>query len=224
MSRSRFAEQLDMVQATLASQLKPAGFARHGRTFNRRAENGLVQVVNLETGRPALGTIPPLPADLGHLARDLSGRFTVNLGVHVREIWDCDNPVPPGSIIHDQHCQIRTRLAELYRLPDAWWSLDQPSYPLALDIGRRMSAVGLPFLHRLGTRAAIIRDWVAFNDAELLLPSRARVDVAVLLAARGDAAGALRLLGEQASTTPLKGHADYVRALALKLGLGELPT
>ncbi|WP_163597343.1 DUF4304 domain-containing protein, partial [Klebsiella pneumoniae] len=86
----------------------------------------LVQVVNLETGRPALGTVPPLPPDLEHLARDLSGRFTINLGVHVKEIWDNDNAVSPGTVIQDQHCQIRARLAGLYRLPDAWWSLDQP--------------------------------------------------------------------------------------------------
>jgi len=212
-----------MVQATLAGLLKSAGFSRHGRSFNRRTEDGLVQVVNLETGRPALGTVPPLPPDLAHLARDLSGRFTINLGVHVKEIWDNDNAVPPGTIIQDQHCQIRTRLAELYRLPDAWWPLDQPPHVLALDIGRRMSAMGLPFLDRFGTRAAIIRGWVAFNDDELLLSSRARVDVALLLAMRGETAGATRLLGEQAKATPLRGHADYVRALARKLGLGELP-
>lgn len=223
MPRSPFADALDTVQATLASLLKPVGFSRHGRSFNRRAEDGLVQVVNLETGRPALGTVPPLPADLGHLARDLSGRFTVNLGIHVREIWDNDNPVPPGAVIQDQHCQIRTRLAELYRLPDAWWSLDRPTHPLALDIGRRMSAMGLPFLDRFGTRAAIIRGWVAFNDEELLLSSRARVDVALLLAARGEPDGAIRLLAEQAKATPLRGHADYVRALARRLGLDELP-
>ncbi|WP_163066353.1 hypothetical protein, partial [Acinetobacter baumannii] len=67
------------------------------------------------------------------------------------------NAVSPGTVIQDQHCQIRARLAGLYRLPDAWWSLDQPPHELALDIGRRMGAMGLPFLDRFGSRAAIIR-------------------------------------------------------------------
>ncbi|WP_204324137.1 hypothetical protein, partial [Stenotrophomonas maltophilia] len=39
MSRSSFAAQLDMVQATLAGLLKSAGFSRHGRSFNRRTED-----------------------------------------------------------------------------------------------------------------------------------------------------------------------------------------
>ncbi|QCI67313.1 DUF4304 domain-containing protein [Phreatobacter stygius] len=224
MPKSPFAKRLDAVQAELAPLFRLHGFARHGRTFNRQTEDRLIQVVSLQMGQPAIGTLALLPAELAHLGRDLSGRFTVNLGVHLGEIWDCNNPRPAGHNLQDHHCQIRARLGELCRMPDAWWPLDQPSSPLAFDIGRRLVAIGLPFLDRFRCRDDIIRDWVAFNADERLLSSRARVDVAVLLATRGDAAGAVRLLGEQVRATPLKLHADYVRALARKLGLGELPT
>lgn len=78
-------------------------------------------------------------------------------------------------------------------------------------------------MERLGTREAIIRDWVNTNDSKVRLSARARVDVAIMLTKRGDTLEAIRLLTEQVNRTDVKGHIQYVRALSLKLGLGSLP-
>jgi hypothetical protein len=88
---------------------------------------------------------------------------------------------------------------------------------------------GLDFLDHFATRGLIIEHLIDFPDVEKKLVSgrRTRVDVAIILSERGKKAEAASLLREQVRITALRGnhgHIDYVKNLAIRLGLGDLDT
>ena len=75
MPRSRFAHTLDLVQTQFTGVLRPLGFRKSGRTYNRSSPEGLVQVINLQIWRP-----DPVPPTLSSSqAQGSHDKFTVNL-------------------------------------------------------------------------------------------------------------------------------------------------
>lgn len=116
--KSIVVRRLDEVQAGLAAVLKPLGFRRKGRFFNRETEPGLVQVIGLQAGQYEIG--PPLPPPVEHWRPNLYGQFTINLGVFIEEAYRRDNPNGRLGTIGDYHCQIRSRLSDLGDACDRW--------------------------------------------------------------------------------------------------------
>jgi hypothetical protein len=223
MVKSAFVVRLDEVQNLLTKQLKPLGFVRKGRTFNRTVEDGVVHVINLQTGPYEIGERKPLPPEIAHLQQDFYGKFTVNLGVFVREIYEKDG-IKSRNFVQESCCCVRDRLGRTND-KEYWWSLSADAEILANDLSELLIISGLPFLERFGTRKAIIAEWISFNDGPDRLSNIARVDVAVIIAGMGQTSPALTLLSEQvarAAEQGHKGHVEYVRELSRKLGLGEL--
>jgi hypothetical protein len=223
--KSEAVQQLDRVQQELLKLVKPLAFRRKGRTFARIVEGDIQQVIALQAGPFEIG--PPLPPEAAHLRPNLYGKFTVNLGVFVPEMFERSNPgFPPRGVITDAHCSIRTRLSHITSHQDIWWSLADAPQTLVDEIGSLLIDVGIPFLDRFGSRDAIVRDWVKFNDDELSLTLIARLDTAMILLRRReiDAAKALfeEHMAEYNKNPRNPTHGPYVRELALKLGLGEL--
>ena len=62
MAKSANVERLDTVQAFVTGLLKPLGFRRRGRTYNRTREPGVVQVVNLQSDKYPIGDQPDFPS------------------------------------------------------------------------------------------------------------------------------------------------------------------
>jgi len=81
MAASPYVKALDDIQKALTGFLKPVGFKKKGRTYNRHVGDGLVQVVNLQMGQFPIGdyVIPGL-------RESHYGRFTVNLGVALQAV------------------------------------------------------------------------------------------------------------------------------------------
>lgn len=202
--------------------LKPLGFRRKGRTFNRQTEEGVLQIIALQAGPYEIG--PPLPKSVAHLRPDLYGKFTVNLGVFVQEVFERTNPgFLPRGVVSDAHCAIRTRLSHITSHVDTWWPLTNETETLVDEIGALLIDVGVPFLDRFGTRDQIVKRWVSFNENELRITLVARLDVAMVLLKRGDVEGARALFREHlAKPDILMNHAEYVRELSVRLGLGDL--
>ncbi len=222
-SKSPIVQRLDEVQKRLATLLKPLGFTRKGRTFRRPTEPGMFQIVALQTGAFEIG--PPPPEPFKHFREDHYGKFTVNVGVFVEEIFERSNsPISPKRVIADGHCSIRTRLSHITAGQDLWWSLIDDRDELADDIGALLLHVGIPFLDRFRTRDQIVRDWIRFNETEFAITAVARLDVAMVLLRKGDFQGAKRLFQEHLGTCGPKQmhHASYVRELGVGLGFGNL--
>lgn len=220
--------QLDILQAELAKLLKTLGFSRKGRTFKRETEPGLLQIIALQAGPFEIG--PALPEPVSHLRPDYYGKFTVNIGVFVDEIYELNNPpLKLGRVISDAHCAIRTRLGHITDIEDRWWSLLDGLDDTTEEVGSLLLHVGVPFLDRFGSREKIIAEWQNFNERELRITNVARLHVAAVLLKRNDRSGATNLFQlhlnecQQEKHLPhVRNHILYVRELAAKLGIDPL--
>lgn len=227
MAKSTYAQRMDEVQALLAPKLKAAGFRQRGRTFNLSEEDGVVQVINLQLW----------PAPIGGrslLGDGRYGTFAVNLGVYIAEVYTAKHPRSP-SLPKEMDCAIRTRLESLTGKPDFAWSLKggiadllKPDLDaVAVAVWGALSTEGLGFLWRFSTRQKIMKDWIG-EDRHAHGASRvARLDIAIMLAASGDKAGAADLLDEHIVTVDPaqhngRHHVEYVRDVAERLGLRGL--
>ncbi|HEY4113474.1 MAG TPA: DUF4304 domain-containing protein [Rhizomicrobium sp.] len=215
---------MDDIQLALDGDLKSLGFKKFGRTYNRSHENGIVQVINLQMGMPQ-PAIAGLPPEAAYLRPDLYGQFTVNIGVFVAEIAPPALARKSSRYVQEPRCSLRARLGNLMESErrDILWRLDTPTSAIVEDVKEALFRYGIPFLTRFATRSAIITGWIAFNERELRLSQRPRLDVAIMLDAAGDKGGAVDLLRQHLSLPSLNPHhSAYVRELAQELGLGEL--
>ncbi len=125
---------------SVASDLGPVfrdhGYRKHRLTFRRAVSDGIDHVVDLQPGK-----------------QHLHGRFTVNLGVYIREAEPKVDQFPDiarAFYAPGKHPQLRQRLGHL--LPegeDMWWPLDQPRLS-ASEVAHALEAFGFPWLARLG--------------------------------------------------------------------------
>jgi hypothetical protein len=210
---------MDTIQAVLHPIFTTHGFRKHGRTYNRSTERGVVQVVNLQMG----SSDPPGTTYIHGLRENLYGRFTLNLGIFVAEVAERHSGGLPKSYTHDYNCCIRARLSELSGSDrDIWWEVS-PGVAVTSEVERLLESFGFPFLDRFDSRDRILRELETTPDERLYSASSpSRIIAAVILAARGDADAARRLLSEQCAATGHAGHKEYVRGLAARLGLGPI--
>jgi hypothetical protein len=216
MARSDFARALDEVQQGLAPLLKEHGFRKRGRTYNGVSGDGLTLVVNLQMGP----FDPPGMTYIPGLQENLYGLFTLNLGVFVPEVAKHQLRLEGKSWVQDYHCCVRARIGALGpEAADLWWPLSNAA-ALVPEVSRRLVRDGLPFLHRYQTRDQILADADRLEAGGFGRPMK--IVCAIILLGRGLNEAARRLLAEQAKDTWNPGHPQYVRELALRLGLGSL--
>jgi hypothetical protein len=215
MGESAYVASMNRLQHAVGAELKKVGFTTRGRTFNRITDDSLTQVVNFQMAP----SDPPGTTHIAGLRENLRGWFTVNLGVYVPEVGLHSGE--SGRFVQDYHCCVRQRLGAVAPEPkDVWWRIAADHATVA-DLCQRLADDGMPFLERFGSRERILREWseAAKNVGAGQPP---RIVMAIILAGRGQAHEARRLLRQQAEETPSPGHAAYVRELAMKLGLGPL--
>lgn len=191
--------ELKRLQQTLMLDLRALGFDGPARTLNRSTPDGLVHVVDFQIG-----------------LRGMAGRFTVNVGVFVPEVArytgaSVSVPVEVSS------CGIRARLGSLGpEGTDRWWRIRDEA-AITRDVRERLHADAMPFLDRFNSRDAILSGLSDERDQRHGSPPR--IVKAVILATRGRAEDARRLLEAQIADTRVTGHVEFVKKLAAELGL-----
>jgi hypothetical protein len=133
----------------LAPSMREAGFRRFGTTFNRETEPGLVQVVSFQASK-------------------WGGRFTVNLGIYVREVdklfddwWGRFKTGIPGQdgAVKEEVCWLRDRLGAIRGGGgDLWW--DYADLPTAAeDVKTRLATDAADAFAEASTRSGLMRWW-----------------------------------------------------------------
>jgi hypothetical protein len=216
MPKSDLAKQMDEIQAKLRPLLKDEGYRVRGRTFNRTTADGLVRVINFQMG----SFDPPGTTHIPGLRDNLYGKFTVNLGVYVHEVALYHGGGEAKSFVHEYNCCIRARLGETGpEKKDFWWVVRADDEVIS-DATEELVRHGLPFLNRFDDRDRILHELMGLTENTFLSPPR--IVCAIILAARGDMNAARTLLEAQSRETRNPKHPEYVRALAQRLGLGNL--
>lgn len=202
---------LDIIQKEIFLFLKPLGFKKKGRTFNRQTEDGIYQVINIQSGRYEFGDKYVIPG----YRENLFGKFTVNLGVMVKEIYELESHNKPKDIYHDYDCQIRERLPHLTIRQDYWWTISDDNNKTATEVIDGLSSQGLDWLHNFDNRDMICKNIGTFESSS----SRAKLDVAIIELHR-DRKKAEKLFQDYYDNIEIKnGHKEYVKGLADRLGV-----
>jgi uncharacterized protein DUF4304 len=210
---------MDGLQAGVRQFLKELGFRARARAFNRITPDGLTQVIEFQLGR----FDPPGTHYVG-FRQNLYGKFTVNVGVYVPEV---DKYTFPGggerSFIHEYDCFIRERLGNLGpERRDIWWDLETP-HDQAVEVFHRIERDAFPFLAQFESRDAMLNRLMKETaDSSPFIGKKPRVVCAIILAIRERRDEAKALLAAQAREDKNHPYSATVRALAEKLGLGEL--
>ena len=206
MPRTQTAQIIDgLIRDFIHPTLKPAGFRRQGRTWNR-AVNDVVHVINVQGSGSNYGDV---------------GQFTINMGVYVpsahQYLWN----FPQKQFVTESLCIIRQRPAQLAYGRDHWWSFDSTTdlAQLGNDVRSVIVTHALPFLAPLDSITAVL---AGFADR---WPARG-VDHAVCSFLVGDTAaavdalvGAIRRDVEHGFREDLaKARRDYVLNIAARLG------
>src|SRR5437867_5045677 len=95
----------------IAPELRKQGFKKQRNTFNREAEDNMIQVISFQMGQH----MPPGTPEVPGVRENLYGTFTINLGLYFGEVAGLDNRSRP-KFVRDVDCHLRQRLGLL--LPD----------------------------------------------------------------------------------------------------------
>lgn len=217
MAISDFAKAVDDIQASIRPLLKDLGYKVRGRTFNRVTGDGLTQAINFQMGPYD----PPGTTYIPGLRENLHGLFTVNLGVYVPEVAALQGGGAARSWVQEYQCCIRDRLGHASgSAQDIWWHGNV--VPAVLnDLQSRLFNFGVPFLERFSTRELILAELKGKGD-NLHHCAVPRIVSAIILAERQETEKARSLLVEQALETRNPRHPQYVRDLAIRMGLGAI--
>jgi hypothetical protein len=137
---SEMAARIDALLGTgLAPRLKADGLARKGRTWRRRAGDGIL-VVNIQGSQFNAGE---------------DGRFTMNLGVSLPALHRLMTGREPPVAPTEYQCDVRARIGELIGEGDHWWRLDASTDDSAVgaDIAEAWTRHGKPWLEARATLA-----------------------------------------------------------------------
>ncbi|MCV9385103.1 DUF4304 domain-containing protein [Reichenbachiella ulvae] len=121
---------LDLFQSILHKEhLKPIGFKKKQRNFNRIVDDEITQVINLQMWQSA-----PNETEIPGLRPNLSGQFTINLGVYLPIVNSTLSDLPTPKFIAEYTCHIRTRLGELVNSQDEWYSIQPENNELIEEL------------------------------------------------------------------------------------------
>jgi hypothetical protein len=217
MAKSVYAYAVDDIQAALRPFLHEHGYRVRGRTFNRKTEDGLIEVVNIQMWP----SDPPGTTYYPGLRENLHGLFTINLGVFVPEVARYRIGLETKPWIREHECCIRARLGQVSgEKQDLWWYA-RSDQAVVDDVQRRLEQYGLPFVARFSTRDKILAEWRDRSE-NLFTSDPPRIVMAIILTERGERDRARALLALQTLETHNPAHPESVRRLAQKLGLGNL--
>lgn len=213
--KSDLAKHVDKIQRDLRPMLQECGFRLRGRTFNRQTPDGLTHVINIELGR----FDPPSATHIPGLTRSTYGELRINCGVYVPEVEEYTLGKRNKAFVREYDCCIRATIGEL--LPqqrDLWWRIDDRG-DLVEELREHLERYILPFLDAFQTRDAVLQRAADVWRGGCAPP---RITCSIILARRGQADEARRLLEVEVRERGSHGHDAYVRELAQKLGLGDL--
>jgi hypothetical protein len=208
---SDFKSQLDNIQQELFLFLKPLGFKKKGRTFNRQTEEGIYQVINIQSGKYEFGDKYVIPG----LRENYYGKFTVNLGVMVKDIYELDVHNTPKDIYQDYVCQIRTRLTHLTIKQNLWWSISEDKQKTAKEVIEGLNSHGIQWLNTFENRNEICKNWGIIEGSSI----RAKLDVALIVLHSNKEIGIKLIQNYYNNIENHNGHKEYVKKLAERLGL-----
>jgi len=213
-----FKTQLDVIQKDVFIKLKPLGFKKFGRTFNRRLDDGIIQIIHFQSGQYPIGENYVVPG----LRENLYGRFAINLGVCVESLYNFESPASGTKKYYKEYeCLIRDRLGIIIKGEDYWWPIKNENKKITEEIINGIETKGLDWFSGVETKEKIINN---YGHLPYRKSRRAKLDIALIVWFENKDKGSKLFKNYYDNIQPSKSsHKEYVRNLAEKLNI-ELMT
>ena len=205
--------QLDIVEKKVFSKMKPLGFKKNGRTFNRRLDDGIIQVINFQSGQYPLTDNYEIP----ELRENLYGKFVVNMGVCVENLFKFQFPTENKKFYKEYECQIRARLGTLLTGQDYWWKITDDNTKITEEIIEGLETIGFDWFAGVDTKEKIITN---LGNLPYDRSPRVKLDIALIVWFDNKEKGE-KLITEYYNniSRSSKAHKDYVKDLAKEIGI-----
>ena len=212
--KSNYTKTLDKLQNIVHKELKAFGFTKKGRTHNKVVDEGIVHVINFQSGEYPVGDNYIIPG----IRESYYGKFTVNLGVFVNDIYEVTQGQPTENFIPEYICQIRTRLPELTNNNDDWWTVGDNYIQVANEITNELTTDAFKWFSNFTDREKIIKSLQNKRIKNLYV--RTGKLNAALIQIKIDRDKGEELLREHYKlSSKHKPHQEYVVELAKKVGV-----
>ena len=205
-----FKSALDEIEKAVYSTLKPIGFKKKGRTFNREVEKGIIQVIHFQSGQYVQNEIPGLKLNL-------KGKFTINLGVYVATLNQVYYPEDDKTFIKEYECHIRTRLPALSKGQDYWWTIKNSAAEIEKEIIEELKTFGLTWFDKIDSKEKIILN---LGQPHYNSSRRDQFDKALMIWSDDKEKGA-ELINEYYHSLKqnISGHKEFIADIATELGV-----
>lgn len=211
--KTDFKLALDQIENTLYLKLKPLGFSKAGRTFNRRLDNGIIQVINFQSGQHQVGIDHNMPG----MRESFYGKFVVNLGVCVESLYKLQYPDEKKKYYKEYECQIRQRLGRLLNKGDYWWVMTNSNEKITAEILSGLEIDGARWFSGVETTEKIIEN---IGRPPYVSSPRAMLDRALIVWFENKFEGSnLFRKYFKSIDASLVGHKQHVENLASSLGI-----
>lgn len=210
-SKIDFKAQLDVIEKEIFAKLKPLEFKKNGRTFNRRLDDGIIQVINIQSGQYPIEENYLVPG----LRESFYGKFVINLGVCIESLYKFQSPNENKSFYKEYECQIRGRLGTLLTGQDFWWTITDDNKKITEEIIAGLDDKGLEWFSCVETKEKILSNYgkLPYNSSP-----RTKLDIALIVWFDDKVKGAELFRDYYINIQPAKSsHKDYVRDLAKEL-------
>jgi len=194
--------------------LKPLGFKRRRNTFNRKTEDGLIQVINFQASF--------------YNSESTGGIFWVNIGVCIPEIEEVTVKLYGGSsnFIPEYKCQIRARVGHLNKdRRNVEFSLDENLEATSAEILRYLRDFEIPFFHQLDTHDKVLKRLESYKPSDPFICLTPLIDAGIVYWHQGNKIKAQELFTKHYNDyvsdpkNPGPGHGEFMKELAQEFGL-----
>jgi hypothetical protein len=207
-SQSDNANKLDAIVRLVGSELSPLNYRRSKRRFNRLQPDGIVHVIEFQTG-PNWSI--------------LRGKFTVEIGIFIPEVFNALYEKPMPKFIASHHCVERKRLGVLSKTgKDIWWNLADDEIEIGKEISSLLLAISEPYFMRFSSREKLLSQWEQ-ERLQRELPERNVLIMAIILSYCDRKKQANELLNTEFGNQYKTAFLEYAKNIVTSLGL-SFPT
>jgi hypothetical protein len=200
---SKNANLMNEIQNIISPFLIRRDYQLRNRTFSKQLGNGLIHLIEF---------------GLAGSTSSFYGKFTVDLGIFIPELYSIFEKKEIPKKITTQHCEFVRRLPSLEEgIEDKWWDVNEASSS-SNEIIKLLQKYGFSFLEELTTREKIYQAWQK-NGNSIGLPPRGRLSIAIMLNESGDKKAATELFKEEIEDIENKQYLAFVKEITTQLGI-----
>jgi Domain of unknown function (DUF4304) len=199
-----YSSNLDSLVSLIRQDLRPLGYRKSKRLFNRLQPDGIIHVIDFQ---------------MGANWSSLWGKFTVEVGVFVPEAFSILYEKEPPKFVRSPICVERERIGTLGKSrKDTWWDLSGNLSIIEKEVSNLLTDSCENYLFQLNSREKLISIWENERTQRKLSQQHVLI-LAIIYSYLGKRDQANKLLASEFGNQYKTVFLEYARNVVAPLGL-----